>query len=111
MNELIQVQNGTPLLDPLTALMIAEYEQKIRQMKELEDHLKESILAEMESKNIIKLENEFLTITYVAPTDRETLDTKNLRAELPDIYDEYIKITPVKASVRIKVKDNDKVGN
>lgn len=58
----------------------------------------------MESKGIIKLDTDELTISYVAPTDRETLDTKALREELPDIYDTYVKISPVKSSIRIKLK-------
>ena len=58
----------------------------------------------MESKGIIKLDTDELTISYVAPTDRETLDTKALREELPDIYDTYAKISPVKSSIRIKLK-------
>ena len=104
MNELIKVDNGTVLLDTLTATMIADFERKIKQIKEQEDKLKTAILAEMEAKNIIKLDNDILTISYIASTDRETLDSKKLRAELPDIYDSYIEMKPVKSSIRIKVK-------
>ena len=104
MESLIKVENGTALMDPLVAEQIAAYEENIKKLKAAEEELKAQILAEMEDKGIIKIDNDFLTITYVAASDRETLDTKMLRADLPEIFDDYVKMTPVKASVRIKVK-------
>ena len=58
----------------------------------------------MEKRNIIKLETDDLSINYIASTDRETFDSKTFRAEHEDLYNEYIKMTPVKSSIRIKVK-------
>lgn len=91
-------------LSPETSNKIAEIEKQMKALKEQEEELKQRILNEMESKNIIKLDTQDLTITYVAPTQRETLDSKLLREELPDIYDSYVKFTDVKGSIRIKVK-------
>lgn len=102
--ELIKVDNGTVLLNEDTAKKIAEFEIQMKYYKAQQDELKAAILAEMEAKNIIKVDNDILTISYIASTDRETLDSKKLKADLPDIYDEYVKIQPVKASIRIKVK-------
>ena len=104
MNELITVTDAGAILNPDTASKIAEFERAVKEVKAKEDELKKAILAEMESKSVIKLETEELNITYIAPTDRETLDSKTLREELPDIYDTYIKISPVKSSIRIKLK-------
>lgn len=103
-DELITISQGVALLDAQTAVRIAEFERKAKEIKEAEDNLKKEILEEMEAKGIIKLETEEMTITYVAPTDRETFDSKRLRAENPSLYDEYINISPVKASVRVKLK-------
>lgn len=58
----------------------------------------------METKGIIKLNTDVLSITYVAPTDRESLDSKKLREDLPNVYDAYINIKPVKSSIRIRLK-------
>ena len=58
----------------------------------------------MESKGIIKVETEEITISYIAPTDRETFDSKRFKADHADLFDEYVKMSPVKSSVRIKVK-------
>lgn len=88
-----------------TSSKIAEFERQVKLIKKQEEELKKAILEEMEKKNIIKLDTPELAITYVAPTTSERLDTKTLREELPDIYDTYVKLSPVKASIRVRVKE------
>lgn len=102
--ELINIENNIALLNAETSKQIAEFEAAIKEMKEKEDELKQAILNEMEDKGIIKLETDDLMINYIASTDRETFDSKLFREEHADLYDEYVKITPVKSSIRIKVK-------
>lgn len=102
--ELIKVENENAILNLDVSRQIAEFERKIKEIKEQEDSLKAMILEEMENKNILGIETDELKISYVAPTDRETLDSKRLKSEKQDIYDEYVKMTPVKSSIRIKVK-------
>lgn len=102
--ELIKVENDLTILDLEVSNKIAEFERQLKTIKEQEDELKKAILEEMEAKNIIKVESDDLMISYIAPTDRETFDSKKFKAENQDLYDEYIKMTPVKSSIRIKVK-------
>lgn len=102
--ELIKVYGEAAILDGTTAKHIAEFEKMAKEIKAKEDELKKAILTEMESKGIIKLETDELTISYVAATDRETFDSKKLRADNPDLYDEYIRMSTVKPSIRIKLK-------
>ena len=102
--DLIEIKNDVAELDGETIVKIASFEKQIKLLKEQEDKIKTAILAEMEAKGIIKLESDVLSITYVAETTRETLDSKALKEELPDIYDTYIKISKVKPSIRLKVK-------
>lgn len=102
--EMIEIRDMIPVLNASVAVQIADFEKQMKVLKEKEDALKQQILKEMEQKNILRMENDALSITYVAPTTRETFDAKSLREELPDIYDAYAKIANVKASVRIKVK-------
>ena len=104
MGELITVSEGKAMLLPEIAKNIADFERKVKEIKEKEDELKKAILEEMETKGVIKLDTDDLSVTYVAPTTRETLDSKAIKEELPTIYDTYAKISPVKASLRIKVK-------
>lgn len=104
MNDIITVKNGTPVLDAEIAAKIAFFEQQVKDIKEKEETLKKAILEAMEGNNIVKVETDMLTISYIAPTDRETFDSKTFRKDHADLYDDYVKITPVKSSIRIKVK-------
>lgn len=104
MNELIKVENGVALLDKEVIVDIVDFESKLKEIKAAEDELKQMILEEMENKGIIKIDTDDLLINYIAPADRETFDSKTFKKEHQDLYDEYIKLTPVKASIRLKVK-------
>lgn len=105
MDKLIRVEQNTALLNPEASSKLAEFERQAKQIKAQEDELKQRILAEMEEHGILKIDTDELTITYVAPTNRETFDSKAFRKDNPDLYDEYVKISTVSASVRIKVKE------
>lgn len=102
--DLIKLYGEAAILDGETAHKIADFEKLVKEIKTKEDELKKQILKEMQEKNIIKLETDLLNITYVEATERETLDSKTLREELPDIYDAYVKMSNVKPSIRIKLK-------
>lgn len=104
MNELIKMENNIPLLNPQISERIADFEREIKLLKDAEDKLKQAILEEMEQKGIVKIETEDMTITYIAPTDREKFDSKQFRSEHAELYDEYVSMTPVKSSIRIKLK-------
>ena len=102
--ELITITNNIAILDAETARNIAEFERAIKTIKEQEETLKTAILEEMERKNILKLETDDITISYIASFDRETFQTKEFKNDHADLYDNYVKMSPVKPSVRIKLK-------
>lgn len=101
---MLQVVEGTAVLAEEAVAKIVEFERMAKQIKEAEDKLKAAILKEMEEKNILSIDSDELKISYVAPTQRETFDTKAFKEDFADLYDEYVKLAPVKASIRIKVK-------
>lgn len=105
MDKLIRVEQNTALLNPEASSKLAEFERMAKEIKAKQDELKQRILAEMEEHGILKIDTDELTITYVAPTSRETFDSKAFRKDNPDLYDEYVKISTVSASVRMKVKE------
>lgn len=107
MQELIEVKNGTAILRADIASKIAEFERMVKSIEEQEKALKSMVLAEMEDKGILSIDTEELHISYVAPCDRERFDTKTFKAENPLIYDEYVTMSHVRSSVRVKVKDNE----
>lgn len=93
-------------LAPDIADRIVNLEESIKALKEAEDNLKAELLAEMEKRNIIKLETESLAIRYVAECDVETFDKTAFKRENPDLYDEYITMKPRSAYITIKIKEN-----
>ena len=101
--ELVKVENGY-ILDKKSVEEIKEVEKLAKALKEKQDAIKAELLKAMEDNNIIKFENEDLLINYIAPNERETFDSKQLKADNPDLYDLYVKLSPVKATIKIKVK-------
>lgn len=75
-----------------------------KELKRKEEAIRETLLKEMEDKGIIKISDENISITYKAPTEKETFRTKDFKKDLPDLYDTYVEFTPVKGSLVIKVK-------
>lgn len=104
--ELIKRENGISILDAEVSRKIAEFERQLKAIKEQEEKLKTAIIEEMERQGIVKLEDETsgLTINYIAKTYRENFDSKKFRKDHPEMYDEYIKMSSVKSSIRIKVE-------
>lgn len=103
MNDILYVGQQI-ILAPEISLQLAEFERKLKEIKEQEETIKQKILEAMEENNVVKLDTPDLSITYIAPTDRETFDTKTFRSENPEVYDAYVKMTPVKSTIRIKLK-------
>jgi predicted phage-related endonuclease len=85
--------------------VIADLKLKQENLENINKEIKEKILATMEENGEKKFENEFISITYVAPTTRTTVDSKKLKDEQPQIFEQYSKVSNVKSSVRIKVKN------
>ncbi len=72
-----------------------------KRMEVLQDYLK----GEMAKNGIKKWETERIIVSYVEPTERVTLDSKKLKEEQPFIYEKYKKISAIKESLRIKLKN------
>lgn len=104
MNDLIKYEKGEFLLVDDAVATITTIENEIKRLKEIQDNYKEQLLKVMEQQDILKIDIPELTITRKAPTTRESLDTKTLREDFPNIYDAYVKISNVKGSLTIKVK-------
>ena len=102
MNSIIKFENGQLVQDAIDFIKIKE--QQMKRFKEEYDQLKADLLEAMEQNGIIKIDTPDIMINYVAPTESERLDTKLLKETSPDLYDQFVKFTPVKASIRIKVK-------
>lgn len=102
-NLIVKKEDNYQLTDTIISeLRLIDEEEK--ELKEKKEKIREILLKEMEDKNILKLENENISISYKAPTERETFRTKDFKKDLPDLYDTYVEFTPVKGSLLIKIK-------
>ena len=73
-----------------------------QEMDNQEKEIKQAIQKAMEEHGIKSFENEDVKISYVAPTQRVSVDTAKMKEE--GIYDLYTKTSEVKASVRFTFK-------
>ena len=78
-------------------------ERQIAEAEEAKKVLHEAIKAEMETRGIVRYDDGKLSITYVAPSTRESVDTKALKAAEPAVAAKYLKTSNVAASIRVKV--------
>ena len=83
---------------------IAKADRQLKEAKALKENLSAVLLEQMEKHNFIKLETPEIRINYIASHDKEQFNSKKFRADNPNLYDDYVDIVPVKASVKVKVK-------
>ena len=102
MNDITLTKNN--VLPKATENQIAKTLKQLADLKETEKALKESLLREMEKRNLKKIDTPKLTITYIDATTKEDFDKKAFRENHRDLYDEYARISDVKAYVKIGVK-------
>lgn len=103
--DIVKYDNGTYGLQKETINTIVEIEKELKKLKSLKDNYTSKLLEQMAAQDIIKIDLPELAITRVEETTKETFDSKSFRENHPDLYDEYVKISIVKPSIRIKVKD------
>ena len=104
-------QKNLPTLEAAPLQKLAECEMQIATLKnqiaafeDIQKTLYDEIYSAMEERGIKSYESELLKLTYVAPTTKQTLDGKRIEKELPEIYQKYLKVSPVKGSLRVKLK-------
>lgn len=107
MSNLIVLTKNGALLSADTAAKIADFERQKKKLDALENVLRAEIMMEMEQRGIIKAVSEEVSISYIPEGDRESFDSKAFRKDHPDLYDEYVRLSRVKASIRIKVAEHD----
>lgn len=77
---------------------------KKNELEEKNTEMRQAMLEAMEANNVTKFDGDLVTITYVAPTERNTFDSKRFMEERPKTAEKYMRKTKVKASIRIKLK-------
>lgn len=100
--ELVKVQDGHITVAEEVMKKLHDFQVKKAEMEMQEKEIKQAMLNAMEKNGIKSFENEFVTITYKAPTTQKRVDTKKLKDA--GVYDQYLKETSVKSSVMVTWK-------
>jgi len=82
---------------------IVSLKQELDLKTKVDSELREALKVAMRNTGVRKFENDILSLTYVAPTTRKTIDTAKLKEEKPELYEEYSKTSEVSDSIRIKI--------
>ena len=102
MANIVKIENGELSQDSKKWLWALEKQRKL--INDEYDNFKTELLKAMEENGVVKIENEDLIISYIASGEKETFDSKSFKKDHSEMYDQYVKFTPVKSSIRIKVK-------
>lgn len=68
-----------------------------------EKELKDAILEAMTGRGEDKWANDIIQFSRRAESTRESVDTKELKAKMPDVYESFKKVTKVAASLTYKI--------
>ena len=77
--------------------------EQLDSLTEREKELKKQLLAAMQGVGEDTWANDLIQITRKAAYERESVDTKTLKADHPDLYEQYKKITKVSESLTYKL--------
>ena len=74
---------------------------KITNNETKQAELKEDLVTSMESANIASIGNDMFKVSFIAATTRNTFDSAKFKKDHADLYKDYIKVSNVKAYVKI----------
>lgn len=91
--------------DAMSAIVeeLAMVKQHLEELAEREKELKKQLLTAMQGANEDTWGNDIIQITRKAAYQRESIDTKALKANEPSIYESYKKVTTVAESLTYKL--------
>jgi hypothetical protein len=80
---------------------LAELEPYVAEYNELKEKLKDYFVPTFEQTGTNRYSGALYNISYVEASTRTGLDSTRLRAELPDVYEKYLKVTKVSPTIKI----------
>lgn len=112
-NEIItKAKNGEIILAKDTEWLIEYYNKEIKKLEVERSKLYEKLQKEMEKNNILKIETERTSVSYVGETDVEYFNKSDFKKENRDLYNKYSSIRKKAPYLRISIKGkNDNEDN
>lgn len=84
--------------------VIADLTVQKKRIEEQEKAMREQLKAVMKKYGVKSFDTPEVKFTYIAPTNRTTIDSAKLKKEMPEVAAKYSKSSPVSDSVKIEVK-------
>ena len=102
-SELIVREDGEIEVTKELIANIKKFQKAKLQLTLIETELKEGFKKVMEDNGIKKWTSPdgSFTVTYIAPTTSTTLDSKRLKAEMPEVYEAYSKTSAKSGYVKM----------
>lgn len=105
MEELVRVENGAVVIPQNTLQKIQQLNQIKKELETYEKSFREQLLKVMTENSIKTIDTEFARITYKEPTTRMSINTADFKLRYPEVYQDVIEESEVKASLLIKYKE------
>ena len=105
MNDLVKIENNEIVVKPEVIEQFKSFKKIKDEMDLKEKEFKQQLKDQMEQLGIKKFIINGLSAVIKDGTIRTTLDSKRLKEELPDIYEEYSKTTEVASSITLTIAD------
>lgn len=105
MNELVKIENNEIVVVPEIIEQFKNFKRQKDEMDLKEKQFKQELKDQMEKLGIKKFIINGLSAVIKDGSTRTTLDSKKLKEELPDIYDEYSKTSEVASSITLTIAD------
>ena len=77
---------------------------RIKELTEEYESIKQDVLRKMVENNDKSFDTGNILITYVAPSTRESFDTKKFKSEHADLYSDYIRTSTTKESLKLTLR-------
>ena len=104
-NELVANTQDMTLVQQAVLEKTAELQEQLSNLRAIDSNLRIALKDAMEANDVKKFENDYISFTYKKPYERRGLDTSRLKADHPELVQEYEKVTTVNSSVVIKLKE------
>ena len=101
----VDQQTGELFVPKQVIAHLTEIQRAKKEFEEYEKDVRSKLKAAMQEYGIEKIDTDSIVVNYVDETERISVDSKLLKKAFPEVYEAVTKVSPVSASVRIKLKN------
>lgn len=105
MNNLVEIKDGQIIANQNAVDKIIEFKKTMDEMELLKKSFENALKDKMEELGIENFTIGNLKASIRKATTRKTVDTKRMKEEIPDIYEEYLKTSDVASSITLKIEE------